>query len=156
MKRLFVAITLSAVLALPGCQPVSETAPAPAAETTPGADAHVHDHSHDTGPHGGHLVDLQPGNIHAEWTHDDDTHEIKVFLDDFDADKIQSAKFLVEIPEADTEEFPLTATDSGWTVTSEALMTNLNMGESVTVKLVVVDDSGEYSAKMEPHEHHHH
>ncbi len=140
------------LMGLVGCQP----APAPPVASQPAADEHAHHHHDEPGPHGGHLVDLQPSGAHAEWAHDDDVHLITVYLDDFDAQKVSEVKFTVEIPDADAEVFALARGDDGWTVTSEALLTHLNMGEAATVKLVVVDDSGEHSSKMEAHEHHHH
>lgn len=146
-------LCLATATATLGCQP----APPPPPAQEPTAESHDHAHAHDEeGPHGGHLVDLEPLGVHAEWTHDDESHLITVFLDDFDAEKVASVKFTVEIADTPTEEFPLERGDDGWAVTSEALMTHLNMGEAATVKLVVVDDTGEQSAKMEPHEHHHH
>ncbi len=154
MRRLMGLAVLGLVV---GCQPATKEAAE--IQTPPAAaDAHAgHDHGHDeTGPHGGHLLHLEPAGVHAEWTHDDETHLITVFLDDFDAEKISEAKFVVDIPNAESEEFALTASDAGWTVTSEALVTHMNMGEAATVKLVVVDDSGEQSTKIEHHEHHHH
>jgi hypothetical protein len=158
MKRLnLVAVFGCAMLtASLGCQPAPTAPPTVAVEEhAPDEHSHAHDHGEE-GPHGGHLVDLEPRGVHAEWTHDDDSHQITVYLDDFDAEKISSAKFTVQIADAPIEEFPLARGDSGWSVTSEALMTHLNMGEAATVKLVVVDDTGEQSAKMEPHEHHAH
>lgn len=154
MVAVFALLSAAGALMV-GCQPKAD----PPAANAPAADDHDHDHDHaheENGPHGGHLVDLQPSGRHAEWTHDDETHLITVYLDEFDAEKVTSAMFTVEIPDAESEQFELADGDDGWTITSEALMTHLNMGEAATVKLVVVDESGEHSAKMEPHEHHHH
>jgi len=76
-------------------------------------------------------------------------------LDEFDAAKVVSAKFVAKIGD-NTEEFPLSATDSGWTITSPELMTHINMKDAAQVQLVVVDDTGVHSCAIEAHEHHHH
>lgn len=145
-----------------GCQNPSSQEPTAAADSE-SADAshdeeshagHSHDHD-DVGPHGGHLLHLSPSDAHAEWTHDDDNHLITVYLDDFDADKIEAAKFVVQVQDQ-TEEFALTPGDQGWSISSEALMNHINMGEAADVQLVVTDDNGDHTTKIEAHEHHHH
>lgn len=154
MKRFaFLAI----VAMLVGCGPAADDdAQDDAAENQPAESAHDHSHDHgELGPHGGHLVHLDPAGVDAEWTHDDESHLITVYLDGFDAEKIQSAMFVAKIGDND-EEFALEAAGEGWAITSEALMTHLNMGEAVPVSLVVVDESGKQSALIENHEHHHH
>ena len=152
MKRLLALACLGIAL---GCQPATTKTNAPA--TTPAAAPDEHAHAHEeTGPHGGHMLHLEPTGAHAEWTHDDEKHLITVYLDDMDREKITAVKFVVDIPNAEPEEFALTAGDNGWTLTSETLVTHMNMGEAATVKLVIIDDSGEQSTKIEHHEHHHH
>lgn len=144
---------LSALLLSLGCTSATPTAVDTANEAAAEGDAHA---AHEeAGPHGGHLLHLEPTGSHAEWTHDDDKQLITVHLDEFDMAKIVSAKFVAKIGDT-TEEFPLTATDSGWTITSQELMTHINMKDAAEVQLVVVDDSGVHSTKIEAHEHHHH
>ncbi len=152
IKCMLLPLTIVAI----GCQPTAPPANS-STSTEVEADAHAgHNHGHDdVGPHGGHLLHLEPSGVHAEWTHDDDAKLITVHLDDFDAAKITSAKFVVKIGDV-TEEFPLTGTDTGWTITSEELLTHINMGDAAQVKFVVSDDAGEQSTKIEAHEHHHH
>ena len=149
---LLVAISLTLA-----CTPAAPTANTPSTENASAEDSHAgHDHGPDAvGPHGGHLLHLEPTGTHAEWTHDDDKHMLTVHLDDFDAAKIVSAKFVAKIGDK-TQEYPLTATDSGWTITSQELMTHINMKGAAEVNLVVVDDAGVHSTKIEAHEHHHH
>lgn len=150
-KLLLVALAIS-IPTLIGCGP---QAPVEKKETAAGeAGGHVHSHD-ELGAHGGHMLHMEPTGVHAEWTHDDDTHTITVYLEDFDSSKIKEAKFVAKIGEA-TEEFPLVAGDDGWSITSEVLMTHIDMGEAAEVSFVVVDDSGEQKAKIEAHEHHHH
>src|SRR5690606_22385617 len=103
----------------------------------------------------GHMVHLEPTGSHAEWTHDDDEHLISVYLDDFDATKIVTVKFTAKIGD-ETEEFALTGSDGVWSITSQELLTHINMKDADEVNLVVVDDSGVHTAKIEAHEHHHH
>lgn len=137
-----------------GCQPSTPTPTSDSQAAAP-ADAHAgHDHG-EMGQHGGHLLHLEPSGAHAEWTHDDEAQSIQVHLDDFDANKISEVKFVVKIGD-DSQDFPLTKSEAGWTITSEELMTHINMGEAALVRLVVVDDSGEQSTKIEAHDHHHH
>jgi hypothetical protein len=148
---------LTALLLSVGCTSATPTAVNEADKAAAEGDAHAgHDHGHDAlGPHGGHLLHLEPTGSHAEWTHDDDKHLLTVHLDEFDAAKVVSAKFVAKIGDT-TEEFPLTATDSGWTITSPELMTHINMKDAAQVQLVVVDDTGVHSCAIEAHEHHHH
>lgn len=118
-------------------------------------DAHAGHNHGDIGPNGGHLLHLEPSGLHAEWTHDDETHLLTVFLDDFDAGSIVEAKFEAKIGD-EVENYPLEAGNQGWSVTSQQLMTHINMGDLAEVQLVVVDGSGRQTAKIEAHEHHHH
>lgn len=156
MKSALRLLFAPALMVAFGCTPAAPTA-STSPETPAVADSHAgHDHGHDdVGPHGGHLLHLEPTGSHAEWTHDDEKHLITVHLDDFDAAKIVSAKFVAKIGDT-TEEFPLTGTDSGWTITSQELMTHINMKDAAEVNLVIVDDGGVHSSKIEAHEHHHH
>lgn len=137
-----------------GCGPATPAPDTADAGTAP-ADAHAgHDHG-EHGAHGGHLLHLEPTGAHAEWTHDDDQHLITVFLDDFDKSKVSAVKFTVKIGD-NVEEFPLAAADQGWTITSQELLTHINMKEAAEVNLIVEDDAGKHSSKIEAHEHHHH
>ncbi len=157
MKSLLRTMLVPTFLLALGCTPAAPTAATSGTEKAAEVDSHAgHDHGvDDVGPHGGHLLHLEPTGSHAEWTHDDDTHLITVHLDDFDMAKIVSAKFVAKIGD-NTEEFPLTATDNGWTITSQELMTHINMKDAAEVNFVLVDDAGVHSSKIEAHEHHHH
>lgn len=153
IRKLFLVAMAVSIPSLVGCGP---QAPAEKTETAAASDAGAHEHSHEElGPHGGHMLHMEPSGVHAEWTHDDDTHTITVYLEDFDVPTIKEAKFVAKIGDA-TEEFPLVAGDDGWTISSEVLMTHIDMGEAAAVSFVVVDESGEQEAKIEAHEHHHH
>ena len=152
MKRL---VLIPLVCLLFGCSPSAPTTTDTTASNAASESGHSHEHG-DLGPHGGHLLDLQPAGKHAEWTHDDEKHLIAVYLDDFDAEKVQEVKFVVDLEGVPQEEFPLTAGEQGWSITSEALMTHLNMGDVVKVQLLVIDDSGTQASVLEKHEDHHH
>ncbi len=138
-----------------GCQPAAQEAASDGAKAE--VDSHAgHDHgAHDVGPHGGHLLHLEPNGAHAEWTHDDKSSLITVYLDDFDAAKISSAKFIAKVGE-ESHEFPLASEGDGWSISSAELMTHINMKEAAEVSFEVVDDAGTYSSKIEAHDEHHH
>lgn len=156
MKFSYLLVAMFALLPLLGCN--QEPAPVEEDPTTPAASGEAkggHDHSHDVGPHGGHIVDLQPAGVHAEWTHDDESHAVQVFLDSVAENEYTGVKFVAKIGE-ETEEFVLESEGEAWKISSEALMTHINMGEAVEVTLQVTGESGDISAKIEAHEHHHH
>ncbi len=154
MKSFVWGLALPLFLLSVGCKPATPTTASSSGAAS--ADAHAdHDHAHEElGPHGGHMLHLEPTGSHAEWTHDDDSQLITVYLDEFDGSKLASAKFTAKIGDA-VEEFPLTASDNGWTVTSPELMTHINMKDAAEVNLVIVDDAGVHTAKVEAHDHHH-
>ncbi len=148
-------ISLSVCIAFLGCAPPAEPQAAATPEEAATSGGHAHDHD-DMGPNGGHLLHLEPSGGHAEWTHDDESHLITVFLTDFEVDKISSVKFVATIGDT-VEEFPLEAGEGdAWSISSEALMTHINMGDAATVQLVVADESGPQTSAIEAHEHHHH
>ncbi|MDP6057614.1 MAG: hypothetical protein QGH33_01925, partial [Pirellulaceae bacterium] len=87
--RVVAACGMSAwlLMMMVGCDPKgppSETSPS--AETQPANEGHDHDdhdhgHAHeDTGPHGGHVVEIGDEQLHAEWTHDDASGEVVIYL----------------------------------------------------------------------------
>lgn len=151
MKIAIVSLLVLICTATMGCKQSTPTAPT---GSTPAGTADAHDHE-EHGPHGGHMVHLEPTGSHAEWTHDDDAHLIAVYLDDFDAAKVVSVKFTAKIGD-DTQEFPLVSSDGVWSITSQELLTHINMKDAAEVNLIVVDESGVHTAKVEAHEHHHH
>ena len=63
-----------------GCPDSAPTPPTPSGVTPPavvGHDDHGHAHA-ESGPHGGHVIEIGDEQLHAEWTHDDG--EVVVFL----------------------------------------------------------------------------
>lgn len=150
------AIMLSSV----GCSPKETTQPmAGGSSGTTAADAHAHDHG-EHGPHGGHLLHLEPDGVHAEWNHDDDTKTITVYLDDLTAPATE-VKFVVKAGDTEPQNFPLTKGEEGtgggtWTITSDALLTHLNMGEAAQVQLIVTEGDKQMTSKIEHSDEHHH
>lgn len=75
MKKLQGWMSLLAVVSLTmqlaGCGPKNQE------------DEHGHHHHHDHGSdslHGGHLIELEPGDYMAEWTHDDKAGKLTIFV----------------------------------------------------------------------------
>ena len=149
----FAAASLCLVCLATGCNPPSVdesadgTEPAAAASVPTG-----HSHSHDEpGPHGGHVLDTLPSGVHIEWTHDDANQSVTVYLEDFDADKLVGAKFVVKSTES-KEEFPLQKGDDGWSITSEPLLKHMNSDAEIVV--IVTDDAGDHTAAIKHHHLH--
>ena len=165
-------LALLLLLNLSGC--TSKTTPIDT-QSTANSDNHEghdhHDHDHETlGPNGGHVLELGDHQYHAEWTHDDETKEIVVYVLDkgikqpvqaaADGAKItvaiekQGAKnYVLEAVEANEEE-PPTATK--FRIIDSNLLTSIKMGKGVYATLSVVIDGTEFTTKIEHHAHGHH
>lgn len=143
-----------------GCDTKPSTKPVAGAGTT-GSDDHDHAHDHgEHGPHGGHMVHLEPDGVHAEWSHDDDTKTITVYLDEV-AKPASEVKFVVKVGDTEPQTFALSKSEGGmgggtWTISSDALMTHLNMGEAAKVQLVVSSDDKQMTSTIEHSDEHHH
>ncbi len=142
-----------------GCE--SKPQPKDDGKAASAGDAHSHEHGHgEHGPHGGHLLHLDPDGVHAEWTHDDDSKLITLYLDDL-AKPAAEVKFVVKAGDAEPQTYALAKAEGStgggtWTIKDDALLTHLNMGEAANVKLVVVADGKELSTKIEHSDEHHH
>jgi hypothetical protein len=89
MRRFWMLTLISTVLWLTGgCDSGSSTASKGGAKTA-SKDGHDHDHGHDhghdhshaaQGPHKGHIVELGEEEYHAEWTHDDESGLVAVYI----------------------------------------------------------------------------
>lgn len=77
-----------------------------------GADQHEHAHP-DSGPHGGHLIELGNEEYHAELVHDEDAGTVSIFLLDGTAKKpvaIEAAEVVVNLKHGGKgEQFKLAA-----------------------------------------------
>lgn len=154
------------LLAFTGC-------PKPPAET----DSHEHSdgehahHDHEVGPNGGHILEFDKEGYHAEWTHDEETHGIAVFILDESAKKdvaiaAESVTIEVMIGEDEKESFELPALktvdgkSASFGIENEELMVHLKMTgkkESGVNATLWVDIEGQaYSATIVEEEHHHH
>ena len=153
MKALRWLTWMPALLLVLGCGGSMDNEPVNDTETEAAGSGHD---DHSVGPHGGHMLHLEPDGVHAEWTHDDETHEIVVYLDDLDDAAVKEVKFSVKIGDTEPQDFPLVAGEQGWTITSEELMTHINMSEGVEVSLAVQEGDSRLTTKIESHEHHHH
>ncbi|MGN6547016.1 MAG: hypothetical protein ACTHK7_18315 [Aureliella sp.] len=149
-----------AIFATTGCAPKKTTEPTAGSST----EEHAHEHEHgEHGAHGGHMLHLEPDGAHAEWTHDDTTKVVTVFLEELPAPP-KEVKFIVKAGDTEPQTYPLVKEEGGtgggaWTINSDALLTHLAMGEAAQIQLVVVtDDNKEMSTKIEhsDEEHHHH
>lgn len=126
------------------------------------ADDHGHNHDHgEHGPHGGHLIVLDPGHVHAEWTHDD-AKLVTVYLDELSAAPSE-VSFVVKVGDAEPQVFPMKKSESkeadqaaAWTLAGEALLVHVNAGEAAKVSLVVKTADGELKAAIEHSEEHDH
>lgn len=144
-----------------GCKPQPAGQAGSGTAGTSSGEEHAHDHG-EHGAHGGHMLHLEPDGVHAEWTHDDTTKVVTVFLDELAAPP-QDVKFVVKAGDTEPQTFPLTKEEGGtgggvWTINSDALLTHLAMGEAAQVQLVIVSDGKEMSTKIEhsdEHDHHH-
>jgi len=165
--RVFVVVATALMLAAcnssqPGMSPAAPVA----------SDDHDHDHDHDhaheaLGPHGGHLVELGEEEYHLEWTHDDDSGLVTVYVLDAAGKEsvgIPAETITIATEIDDTAEYKLTAVSptgeppvaSQFELKDPALIQNLKMagqGVEATVSLQIGDKL--YTGKFEHHEHSH-
>jgi hypothetical protein len=80
----FFAICGLLVLCLIGLNGCDRNRDVPAAGESTGVRPHGHSHGH--GPHGGHIVELDTHEYHAELTQDDASHRVGVYLLDANAE----------------------------------------------------------------------
>ncbi|PQO38030.1 hypothetical protein [Blastopirellula marina] len=112
-----------ASVAMTGCGSSATNNSAPQEEPEHNDD-HDHDHSHahshaESGPHGGHLIELGDEAYHLEWKHDDSTETLTFFLLD------GAAKEVVKIP-------------------AESISINVAVGDATrTYEVPAVRDEGE-------------
>lgn len=126
----------------------------------------VHDHHHEVGPNGGHLVDLGDGHAYkAEWLHDDEANKVTVYLlDNSDAKfpvDADSVTIHVDV-DGDENEFSLPGVNRSEGKTAEfetedaELIVMLKLGEGVEATLTAQIDGQSLSGKFDHHDHHHH
>jgi hypothetical protein len=173
MLRVVAVCGMSAwsLLMIAGCKPLeSSSSPIPTAETQPvtTGDDHGHDHGHghdDKGPHGGHVVEIGQEQLHAEWTHDDTSGAVVVYLLDSSAksDATISAETILittKIGESKKQTYVLSAVSQEDGQSSRFALSDLAMvealkavGPGVEATIVVNVDGEELVGKFEPHAH---
>jgi len=145
---------------------------------TPGTGDHGHDHGHDHdhpehGPHDGHLIELGEEEYHGEWTHDDESGLVQIFiLDGAAKEEVAIAIDQIAIETKVEEEEPKThqldpVNASGeppmaaqFEIKDLPLLVLLKAAGKggVTADLKVTIDGKEFTGeiKHEEHGHHHH
>ncbi|MEM7473586.1 MAG: hypothetical protein AAF483_01200 [Planctomycetota bacterium] len=149
LSHIVACLALMTIFLAVGCQQaevpdVDETS----ATTLPPQSAAQGGHHHGLGPNGGHMLHLAPSGVHAEWAQDEEDQRLfTVYLDDFDEDKIVSAKFVVGTGE-ERDVYNLVKGNSGWSISSEEMLAHFSSDDGAKVKLVVTDDEGEHSCQI--------
>jgi hypothetical protein len=178
MQRLALFTTAAFVvagLAVVGCGRSSQTTSQPAGGS--GGHNHDHDHAHDHGahgPHGGHLIEIDGGRYHVEWTHDDpaeseNAKNVTIYILGEDAKTefpidAQPVVINVAIEGKEPRQYELMPVNeaggkaSQFAIDDPALIVDLGMaGEGVTARLNLQIDGAPHSAEMEhDHDDHHH
>jgi hypothetical protein len=165
-RCLLVVAGLSGLL-MTGC-PSAPTAP-PAKPAAEKEHSHDHDHAHvHKGPHGGHIAVVGKEQFHVEWTHDDASGKVALYVLDADAKKeipVAAEKLVLEVKTGDkTDTFELAAVEpmegktAKFELADQALVGMIEaLSEKVTASIKELEINGEKFAgvKLEEHEHHH-
>lgn len=134
-------------------------------------EGHAHteaeDHGHGAkGPHGGDLIELGAGEIHAELVHDDSTKSVVVYLLDKSASKalaISADHVVINVVhdgkgqqfdlQADPEDGNATGTSSRFAASNGELVGDLDH-EHGGAELVIEADGKQYRGKVDHHHDH--
>ena len=161
-------ISIPLLLLVVGCQQHSSP-PAPGnGNGHPEEDHHDHDHGA-LGPHGGHVLVLGDEQYHAEWTHQDESGEIVIYLLDQDIkqDVFTTAELITITTtirdESKTYELAADNQDqqdppraSRFKATSPNLLTALKQaGSGVKAEMRVIIDGTFFRGRFEKHDHDH-
>jgi hypothetical protein len=165
-------VVLLAVAGFVGCAPSEADKKA---KTKPAEQAnHDHDHDHDhahvhNGPHGGKIAVVGDEKYHLEWTHDDDSGKVALYVLDKDGKKevaIAAPKLTVVTKMGDKEEtFELEAVDrtddktAKFELVSKDLLGVMEqLSEKITATIPELEIAGEKftNVKIEEHDHHDH
>jgi len=165
LSVLFICLVLGNFVCTLGCEPKKSTAKA----DTQGHDhdSHAgHDHSA-PGPNGGHVEAFEATHAHFEWSHDDSSHKLSIFLEELVAAgaKVESARIDV-ISGSDTKSFTLLNDEkakiagSVYSIVSEELTGLIDASgtdpKGVQSKLIVKIDGQEQTCLLKPEEGHKH
>lgn len=159
------------VLLVAACNSSAPPTSPPVANEVTGHD-HAHDHSHhESGPNGGHLIELGDEEYHIEWTHDDQSGLVTLYvLDGAAKESVQIAAEALTITAKleDPIEYKLPAVapsgdppvSAKFELKSPELLVSLQLaGQGTDVSVAVTIDGKEYRGVFEHHEHghgHHH
>ncbi|HTN74282.1 MAG TPA: hypothetical protein VL096_03515 [Pirellulaceae bacterium] len=169
VSMLLIAVTFSFTLA--GCGPSK-----PAGDKKKAGEHdhdHGHDHAHDHaahGPHGGHVVELGDEEYHAEWTHDDASGKVTVFVLDKELKKevpIVAETVVIKTKVGETEKVftlePMNRTTDEkptafeFSITDKTLLPILtSAGKGAEASLEIDVNGKPFVAKIEAHEEHDH
>ena len=167
MKNKWILVLISFILAA-GCQQSPSSPPPSSGESQHPEDEHDHDHGA-LGPHGGHVLVLGDEQYHAEWTHDDKSGEIAIYLLDADIkEDVATAAELITIATTireETQTYELAADNqdqadppraSRFKTTNPNLLTALKQaGSGVDAQVRVVIDGSLFRGTFEKHDHDH-
>ncbi len=164
-------LVASLLLLLSSCSPTQQAPPPATAAQSEENHGHAHAHSHDElGPNGGHLVELGDEEYHVEWTHDDDTGIVTLYVLDGEAkDTVAIAADTISIQariEGSTEyqKYHLTTSKqlgdppmaSQFQVKDPALIAMLKLaGQGVEASVSVTIDGTPFTGEFEHHEQGH-
>ena len=168
-------ITLAWQLGCSKPQPISSDPP-PIIDGHEGHDhsheGHAHDHGHshaDLGPNGGHLIELGKEQYHIEWTHDDNSGRLTMFVLDANAKElvpIAAEKITIEKTLGTrTDKYELTAVDrkgdmpksAKFEIEDKGLIEGLKLAGNGVEASLSVDVNGEpFTAKFTKHHDHKH
>lgn len=128
---------------------------------------HGHSHAH-LGPNGGHLMELGDEEYHLEWTHDDDSGKLTVFILDGNVKElvpIAAEKIVIEKSIGTrSDKYELTAVDrqgevpksAKFEIVDKALVTALKaVGDGVEASLSVDINGKPFTVPFVKHEDHH-
>jgi hypothetical protein len=154
-------------LMMVGCGSTADKSAKPDAKK----EGHDHDHDHDHahhGPHGGDIAGVGDEQYHVEWTHDDDSGKVTLYVLDGAAKKevpITASELVLVTKQGDdaAQEYTLAAVEpkDGKTaqfeiVDKELLGTLETLSEKVTAEVKELDINGEKFSNVPLTTEHHH
>lgn len=174
------AVAVAACCMVAGCGPTEPQLPVSDGHGAGGPNSHeAHgdhdhgdhdhgDHDHDDhaghnhaemGIHGGHVVVLDPGHVHAEWVHDDANNVLEVYVLD-NPETVTAVRVITTIKDQEPKTTELakdeTLGSNGYAATSPNLLTDIQMadGEAIRVTLQVETANGVIAADLsDDHDH---
>ena len=92
------------------------------------------------------------GGSHAEWSHDDQTNQIVVYVEEPESAKSVVMNVTIE---GETTPYELEANEDGtqYQIVSPDLLFAIKMGDNVETELIVTTDDGEATGAVKHHAH---